>query len=198
MLQPFVYHTQTGATIVDGMDTLWIMGLKDRFHEGREWIKDNLDFSVVKSEMSVFETIIRFVGGLLSCYAFTKDEMFLKKAVHVTDLMLPAFDTPTGLPRSLIKPATGQARNFPWASGGSSILAEVGSLYLEFYYLSKMSGNDDYLQRAERIRQLLDSINKPEGLYYNYINPKTGKFAQRKCLLLLLLFTLSLTCCCCC
>lgn len=76
------------------MDTLWIMGLRDRFDEGRRWIQDNLDFSEVHSEVSVFETIIRFVGGLLSCYAFTKDEMFLEKAIHLTELMLPAFATP--------------------------------------------------------------------------------------------------------
>lgn len=168
---------------MDGLDTLWIMGLTEQFNEGRDWIRDNLDLSGVESEMSVFETIIRFVGGLLSCYAFTHDEMFLKKAVHVTELMLPAFDTPTGLPHSLIKPSTGQSRNpwrFPWIYGGSSILSEVGSLYLEFHYLSNVTGNQDYVQRGEKVRNLLDSIAKPEGLYYNYINPKTGKFGQRK------------------
>ncbi|OTF81858.1 hypothetical protein BLA29_014120, partial [Euroglyphus maynei] len=83
------------------------MGLMDRFEDGRKWISENLDFDNIRSELSVFETIIRYVGGLLTCYAFTKDEMFLQKAVNITNRMLPAFDTPTGLPHALIKPAIG-------------------------------------------------------------------------------------------
>lgn len=38
-----------GATIVDAMDTLYIMGLMDEFNEGRSWIQDNLDFNKIVS-----------------------------------------------------------------------------------------------------------------------------------------------------
>lgn len=58
------------------------------------------------SELSVFETTIRFVGGLLSCYALTGDTVFRDKAAEVADALLPAFDTPTGLPYALINPST--------------------------------------------------------------------------------------------
>ena len=34
-----------GATIVDALDTLYIMGLQDEFNEGRAWVQDNLDFN---------------------------------------------------------------------------------------------------------------------------------------------------------
>lgn len=37
-----------GATIVDALDTLYIMGLHDEFKDGQEWIEQNLDFSVVR------------------------------------------------------------------------------------------------------------------------------------------------------
>jgi len=36
-----------GATIVDGLDTLYIMGLHDEFKQGRDWIAENLDFDIV-------------------------------------------------------------------------------------------------------------------------------------------------------
>lgn len=36
-----------GATIVDALDTLYIMGLHDEFKDGQQWIEQNLDFSVV-------------------------------------------------------------------------------------------------------------------------------------------------------
>lgn len=39
--------SQMGATIVDALDTLYIMGLHDEFMDGQRWIEDNLDFSVV-------------------------------------------------------------------------------------------------------------------------------------------------------
>lgn len=54
----------------------------------------------------MFETTIRFMGGLLSCYALTGDAMFRDKATEVADALLPAFDTPTGLPFALINPST--------------------------------------------------------------------------------------------
>ncbi|KAH9493418.1 Mannosyl-oligosaccharide 1,2-alpha-mannosidase IB [Dermatophagoides farinae] len=171
--------TKLGATIVDGMDTLYIMGLMDRFEDGRQWIAENLDFNNIGSEISVFETIIRYVGGLLTCYAFTKDEMFLQKAVNITQRMLPAFDTPTGLPHALIKPALGTSRNYAWASQSNSILSEVGTLSLEFYYLTALTGDQIYYNKIDRIQTILDSLPKPNGLYPNYINPKTGKFGQK-------------------
>jgi len=34
-----------GATIVDAMDTLYIMGMMEEYEKGKEWIEDSLDFS---------------------------------------------------------------------------------------------------------------------------------------------------------
>lgn len=55
----------------------------------------------------MFETNIRYVGGLLSCYAFTGDPMFKEKAQYVADKLLPAFQTPTGIPNALVNLKTG-------------------------------------------------------------------------------------------
>lgn len=53
-------------------------------------------------KISLFETNIRVVGGLLGAYDLSGDNMFLDKAVQCVDLMLPIFDTsPTGKPRVL-------------------------------------------------------------------------------------------------
>ena len=38
---------QMGATIVDAMDTLYIMGLDGEFSKGRDWIEQSLDFNHV-------------------------------------------------------------------------------------------------------------------------------------------------------
>ena len=52
----------------------------------------------------------------------------------------------------------GTGRNFGWASGGSSILSEFGTLHLEFAYLSQVTGNPVFL---EKVGQLLGFV------YYN-------------------------------
>ena len=58
-------------------------------------------------DISVFETNIRYVGGLLTLYAFTGDDLFRSKAAHVADKLLPAFKSPTGIPYALINMKTG-------------------------------------------------------------------------------------------
>lgn len=59
------------------------------------------------SEISLFETNIRFMGSLLACYALTGDVMFRDKAAQLGERMLPAFQTETGIPHSLINLHTG-------------------------------------------------------------------------------------------
>lgn len=168
-----------GATIVDGLDTLYLMGLHKEYDEGRDWVARKFTLENVGSDLSVFETNIRFIGGFLTCYAFTGDRLYLEKAKYVADKLLPAFQTPTGIPYALVNPTNGISKNYGWASGGSSILSEFGTLHLEFSYLSDITGDSVYRERVQTIRNVLKEIEKPKGLYPNYLNPKTGKWGQQ-------------------
>lgn len=40
---------ELGATIVDGLDTLYLMGMMDEFREGRDWVNEHLHISQVVS-----------------------------------------------------------------------------------------------------------------------------------------------------
>ncbi|XP_070788869.1 mannosyl-oligosaccharide 1,2-alpha-mannosidase IA [Pituophis catenifer annectens] len=166
-----------GATIVDALDTLYIMEMKEEFKEAKEWVEKNLNFNV-NAEISVFEVNIRFVGGLLSAYYLSGEEIFRKKAVELGEKLLPAFNTPTGIPWALLNIKSGIGRNWPWASGGSSILAEFGTLHLEFIHLSYLSGNPLFAEKVMNIRKVLNRLDKPEGLYPNYLNPNSGQWGQ--------------------
>ena len=84
----------------------------------------------------------------------------------------------SGIPNSLVNMRSGSSKNFGWASGGSSILAEFGTMHMEFAYLSDITGNPVYRQKVERVREVLASVDRPKGLYPNYLNPKTGKWGQ--------------------
>ena len=39
--------TKLGATIVDSLDTLYIAGLMDEYHQGRDWVEQSLHFDQV-------------------------------------------------------------------------------------------------------------------------------------------------------
>ena len=167
-----------GATIVDSLDTLYIMGMDEEFERAKKWVEENLDMNQLSGPVSVFETNIRYVGGLLTAYAFTGDDLFKQKAAHIVDKLLPAFDTPTGIPHSLVDMRSGWAQSYSWASE-DSILSEFGTLHMEFAYLSDITGIPVYREKVERIRQAVRGVERPSRLYPNYLNPVTGHWGQQ-------------------
>ena len=98
----------------------------------------------------VSQTTIRVLGGLLSAYHFSNDSLFLDKAVELADRIMPAFNTPSGLPLSLINLAKREGVASPDDQGLVST-AEVATLQLEFRYLSYLTENDEYWDAVEQV-----------------------------------------------
>ncbi|VDM34395.1 unnamed protein product [Toxocara canis] len=69
-------YGETGATTVDALDTLYLMGLHEEYRQARDWIVSSLNLKNTSGDISVFETNIRFVGGLLSAFALTNDTVY--------------------------------------------------------------------------------------------------------------------------
>ncbi|XP_035478443.1 mannosyl-oligosaccharide 1,2-alpha-mannosidase IA isoform X1 [Scophthalmus maximus] len=167
-----------GASIIDSLDTLYIMGLMDEYNDAKEWVKSSLDLNS-NGEASLFEVNIRYVGGLLSAYYLTGEELFKNKALELGEKLLPAFNTPTGIPRGVINlGSSGTSWSWGWASAGSSILAEFGTLHLEFIHLTELSSNPIYTEKVMNIRKVLNKIEKPHGLYPNFLSPVSGNWVQ--------------------
>ncbi|CAO1385966.1 unnamed protein product [Diamesa hyperborea] len=162
-----------GATIIDSLDTLYVMGLMEEFQESRQWIETKFTFENITAPISVFETNIRYVGGLLAAYALTKDDLFKDKAQYVANKLLPAFNTSTGIPRTYVNFETGIG------SGKYAILSEFGTLSLEFIYLSEITGNPIYKEAIQKIQKVLRRLKKRQGLYPNYLNPKSGRWGRK-------------------
>lgn len=71
--------------------------------------------SVVSADkFSCVKFNFRVVGGLLSAYDLSGDTMFLEKAKDIGDRLLPAWDTPSGIPYNRINLALGNAHNQGW------------------------------------------------------------------------------------
>ena len=133
-----------GLSLIEALDTLWIMGLDDEFRDGVEWVKANLDFDF-DGEVSVFETSIRLVGGLLSAFHACGDPVLLAKARDCADRLLPTFSaSPLGIPHRFINLRTGALRD-PITNP-----AETGTFIPEFGFLSRATGDDRYRAAAKR------------------------------------------------
>lgn len=85
-----------GATLVDTLDTLWIMGMEKEFGEAVTAL-ENIDFSKAEvRELNVFETTIRYLGGFLAAYDLSEGKypLLLQKAEEVAEMLYKVFDTP--------------------------------------------------------------------------------------------------------
>jgi len=88
------------ATLVDSLDTLWIMGMKEDF-ELAVAACQAIDFTTTEAEnVNVFETTIRYMGGFLAAYDISGGQYptLLLKAVEVGELLMSVFDTPNRMP----------------------------------------------------------------------------------------------------
>ena len=141
-----------GATLVDSMDTLWIMGLKGEFKAALSAL-EKIDFSTSPLEtISVFETTIRYLGGLLSAYDLSgqRHQILLDKSIELGDMLYKAFDTPNRMPIT----------HWNWTNGALggeqdaetyAVMADVGSLTLEFTRLSQLTGDAKYYDAVARV-----------------------------------------------
>ncbi|KAH8668714.1 glycoside hydrolase family 47 protein [Xylariales sp. PMI_506] len=141
------------ATLVDSLDTLWIMGLKSEFEEAVEAVAE-LDFGLSTSRrVNTFETNIRYMGGLLSAYDLSKHPVLLEKATELGNLLYIAFNTENRMPVDFIdfeQAKTGRALSVEQRV----VSASPGTLSLEMTHLSQVTGDPKYFDAASRVMHL--------------------------------------------
>ncbi|KAK4192292.1 glycoside hydrolase [Podospora australis] len=157
------------ATLVDSLDTLWIMGLKDEFDDAVTAVAE-IDFTTTpyRSDIPVFETIIRYLGGLVAAYDVTggpsgKYKVLLDKAVELAEILMSVFDTPNRMPILYYqwKPAFNIG---PKRASIDSGVAEMGSMSMEFTRLAQLTGQHKYYDAIARITNAFEELqNRPNG-----------------------------------
>ena len=165
------YSVSLYMTPVDALDTMILMGLDDEAAKTREFVAKNLSFDqdiYVKN----FEITIRMLGGLLSSYQLTGDKRLLALAQDLGNRLLPAFDSPTGMPYVNVNLKTGAV------SGNETNPAEVGTLLIEFGTLSKLVGKPIYYDKAKRALVELYNRRSSIGLVGSGINVRTGAWTN--------------------
>ena len=163
-----------GVTLVDSLDTLWIMNMHEEFQQARDWVHDTLSHDQ-NTKVSVFETTIRSLGGLLSAYDWSRDVVFLEEALDLARRLMRAFVHPvvgeTILPFGEVNLQDGSCNMIPWA-GGNAILSEFGTLQIEFRYLDEVvqtSETRGFRDKVEGIFELLHELSPDNGLFPYYM-----------------------------
>jgi mannosyl-oligosaccharide alpha-1,2-mannosidase len=171
-----------GATLIDSLDTLWIMGLKKEFSFAVSELQ-HIDFSWSPLDtLNVFETTIRYLGGLLSAYDVSEQqhEILLEKAKEVGDMLYVAFDTPNRMPITRWNWQNG-ANGGPQEAEMHALLAEVGSMTLEFTRLSQLTNDHKWYDAITRVSNVLyewQNSTKIPGLWPVLFNARHEDFSK--------------------
>lgn len=140
------------ATLVDALDTLWIINLKDEFEEA-VLACEEIDFTTTEADnINIFETTIRYLGGFLAAYELSDKQYprLLAKATEVGELLMCAFDTPNRMPIARWSWGNYAAGN-PQKAPTQVLVSEIGSLSLEFTKLSQLTGEMKYYDAVQRV-----------------------------------------------
>ncbi|KAJ5976138.1 mannosyl-oligosaccharide alpha-1-2-mannosidase 1B [Penicillium waksmanii] len=183
-----------GASVVDGIDTAIIMGLTDIVEQQLKHIA-SVDFTKSPDIVNFFDINIRYLGGLLSAYDLIKSgrfpnpydeklvEALLSQAKSLATAISPVFDTASGLPASTMNFSTGEIMKSTTAVNGtkynSTNTAQAGTMILEYYRLSDLTGDESFRQNAQKAEKyLINPQPAPAfpGLVGTELNTETGKF----------------------
>ncbi|KAI8561202.1 hypothetical protein RHMOL_Rhmol04G0319700 [Rhododendron molle] len=191
-------------TLIDSLDMLALLGDRERFTESVEWIGKNLRFDINKT-VSVFETTIRILGGLLSAHLIASDystgmkiPSYDDELLHLSEdlarRLLPAFDTPTGIPFGSVNLLHGVDENESKANHLTFLLylcskfgkpplvtstAGGGTLTLEFGVLSRLTNNPIYEQVTKNAVRGLWARRSKINLVGAHIDVFTGEWTQK-------------------
>ncbi|KAH4260117.1 alpha-1,2-Mannosidase [Parastagonospora nodorum] len=163
-----------GATLVDALDTLWVMGMKDEFSAAAQAV-DQIDFTTTpRADIPLFETTIRYLGGLLAAYDLSgkKHKNLLAKATELADILLSAFDTPNRMPETYYywRPQFASQNH---RASVRVVLAEIGSMSMEFTRLAQLTGDHKYYDAIARITDNLEEFQnntRLTGMWPTYLD----------------------------
>lgn len=173
--------SSSSLTLIDALDTLVVMGNYSEFRRVVEHLTTKVDFDK-DINVSVFETNIRIVGGLLAAHLMSHkagveleqgypcNGPLLRLAERVARKLLPAFDTKTGMPYGTVNLKYG----VPEGETSVTCTAGIGTFIVEFGALSRLTGDPIYEEVAMNALYSLFSHRSQIGLLGNHIDVQTG------------------------
>lgn len=148
-------------TIVDSLSTLYLMNLTEEYQRARDYIQNDFKPS---GSWSLFEFLIRFVGGFVSMYELSLDKLYLDKAVECADAVYPLMES--GIFGGGVKLGIDQNGKIKasYSSGGGRSVADSNTYQLEFISLSMLTGDPKYIDLAMKTYKNMWERYKNRGL----------------------------------
>ncbi|KAF5355355.1 hypothetical protein D9758_006099 [Tetrapyrgos nigripes] len=139
-----------GVTLFDSLDTMLLLGFQNEYKRALP-IVERATFELPEERHApYFETVIRYLGGLLSAHAISKDPILLDKADELADKLDSVFNTPSGFPLFGVNPSSGSV-----VGPDIGVLAEMASLQMEYTMLAKSTGKKRWWDRANTVIRAL-------------------------------------------
>ena len=152
------------ATLVDALDTLWIMELKEEFEEAvNGTVSIDFKHNAETCEVNLFESTIRYLGGMLAAYDLSHESRLLPKLVELGDLLIRAFNTTNGMPCSHCHLAS-DLPDEQFEPVNDAALADVGSLTLEFSRLSQITGDNKYIHTIDWLSNIFANAQNDSSI----------------------------------
>ncbi|KAF8717523.1 hypothetical protein AX14_012169 [Amanita brunnescens Koide BX004] len=150
---------------------MWLMDLHETFREAVGFVA-NSTFELKQTQFApFFETVIRYLGGLLSAYALSGEPILLMRADDLGRMLLPAFNTTSGLPMFAVNTVSGRT-NSGW--NYNALWSEIISNQMEYKLLAHYTGRSVYYNKTETVMQYMYSANITGGLFPTMWNVQDG------------------------
>ncbi|XP_058227942.1 alpha-mannosidase I MNS5 [Rhododendron vialii] len=177
-------YNGSALTLIESLSSLVIMGNNTEFERAVLWLSDYLTFDV-DARINLFECNIRVLGGLVSAHILATDStnrlvqgnyknQLLNLADDLGRRLLPAFDTPTGMPYAWINLKYGVMDNETTETSTSG----CGSLILEMGALSRLTGDPRFESAALRALRKLWSMRSSLNLLGTTLDVETGEWLE--------------------
>lgn len=166
------FYSSFYLTALESYSTLHIMEENELAEKTKEHLLANLNFN---QRVNVPTTKFgqRTLGALLSAFEISHDERFLELATDLGNRLLPAFDSPTGLPYRLV--------NLRGRTTKEKLCTpqQITGLLPELALLSAHTHNPIYFQKAKKAALKLWEYRSKDNLLGSKINIITGKWVNR-------------------
>ncbi|CAL7945771.1 unnamed protein product [Xylocopa violacea] len=177
-------------TLVDTLDTLVVLGDLEEFERAVKLVIRDVSFDT-DVIVSLFETNIRMLGGLLSGHILAE---YLQQRANIMpwyrgellnlakDLgyrFLPAFNTTTGIPYGRINLKYGM-KGVPLEVSRETCTACAGSMILEMAALSRLTGEPIFEEKAQKAMDVLWRMrHRGTDLMGSVLNVHSGDWVRR-------------------
>ncbi|KAF4637790.1 hypothetical protein G7Y89_g289 [Cudoniella acicularis] len=176
-----------GASAVDAFSTACVMQIPEIVNTILNYIP-TINFNQTSDQISLFETTIRYLGGMLAGYDLLKGPLanlasnattvdaVLAQAARLAGNLAFAFNTPSGVPNNNLY------FNPSRTDGGTTNgLATIGTLVLEWSHLADLTGNKSFATLSQKGESYLlnpkPATSEPfPGLVGSNIDINTGNF----------------------